>query len=97
MNDRHAENALKIADYLENRLGSAGEESFIRELGEDEELRRQYEEELLIRAMLGSEGLAGEGVEGMGLAGGGDMGDGWVSEGVKAVGYGSRLMSICGW
>jgi hypothetical protein len=52
MNDRHTENALKIADYLENRMNPSGEEDFMRELGRDEQLRLQFEEELLIRSLL---------------------------------------------
>lgn len=45
-------NEIRIINYLENRMSPAGEEAFMRELGENDELRRQYEEELLTRALL---------------------------------------------
>ena len=46
------ENALKIADYLEDRMSAAEEESFMKELGGDDTLRRQYEEVLMVQALL---------------------------------------------
>ena len=49
--EKFEENAIKIADYLENKMSSEEEEAFMRELGNDAELRGHYEEELLMHAM----------------------------------------------
>lgn len=46
------ENAIKIANYLEDKMSPAEEEAFMQELGADEELRQQYEEELLVSSLL---------------------------------------------
>jgi hypothetical protein len=46
------ENAIKIANYLEDKMSPAEEEAFMQELGTDEELRQQYEEELLVSSLL---------------------------------------------
>lgn len=60
MSDRQLENAMRIADYLEDRMSPEEEEGFMLELGGDEEMRRQYEEEMLIRA--GMKGEVGPGL-----------------------------------
>jgi hypothetical protein len=68
MSDHHWENSLRIAEYLEDRMAPAEEEAFMRALGEDEELRRQYEEELLIRGrMRGARGIGEAGVDADGV------------------------------
>jgi hypothetical protein len=49
------ENELKIADYLEDRLSAAEEESFMQELSANVTLRRQYEEVLMVQTLLSPE------------------------------------------
>jgi hypothetical protein len=46
------ENALRIANYLEDKMSSSEEEAFMRELETNETLRRQYEDELLVKTLL---------------------------------------------
>ncbi len=45
-------NEIRIINYLDNGMSPAEEEAFMRELGENDELRRQYDDELLTRALL---------------------------------------------
>ena len=45
-------NALKIANYLEDKMTSMEEEAFMQQLETDAELRKQYEDELLVSALL---------------------------------------------
>jgi hypothetical protein len=60
MTDRYLENLSRIADYLEDRMSAAEEEAFVQALGEEEDLRFQYEEELVMRGrMRGAAGEAG--------------------------------------
>jgi hypothetical protein len=51
MNETFDNNALKIATYLEEGMSPLEETLFMDELSRDETLRRQYEEELLIRSL----------------------------------------------
>jgi hypothetical protein len=50
-NDYEA-NEIRIVDYIDSRMSPAEEELFMQELGRDEGLRQQYENELLMRALL---------------------------------------------
>lgn len=50
-NDYEA-NEIRIADYIDSKMSPAEEEAFMLELGRDEGLRQQYENELLMRALL---------------------------------------------
>jgi hypothetical protein len=47
-------NEIRIADYLDNRMTPVEEEAFMQELGENAELRRQYEDELLMQGLVGN-------------------------------------------
>ncbi|MDR3714521.1 MAG: hypothetical protein P4L51_17040 [Puia sp.] len=51
--DNFENNEIKIANYLENKMSAAEELAFMQELDGDDELRKQYEEELLVRVLLG--------------------------------------------
>jgi hypothetical protein len=57
MTDHQKENALRIADYLGNKLSPEAREAFKRALGEDDVLRLQYVEALMNRAGTGSGGV----------------------------------------
>jgi tetratricopeptide (TPR) repeat protein len=48
-------NEIKIADYLSGRMNMAEQRAFIKELGENEVLRKQYEDELLMEDLLGEQ------------------------------------------
>src|SRR5579871_1531850 len=50
--DKFDENALKIANYLENRMNAEEEEAFMLELNSDDDLRNQYEDELSVSYIL---------------------------------------------
>jgi len=50
--DTNDDNDIKIADYLDNKMTAAEEVVFMHELSENDLLRKQYEEELLMRALL---------------------------------------------
>ena len=54
MTDSHdyEANEVRIADYIDSKMSPAEEEAFMQELGSDALLRQQYEEELLMRALL---------------------------------------------
>jgi hypothetical protein len=60
--DNSEENAIRIADYLEDRMSPEQEEVFVRGLGDDPHLRQQFEDELLARALLSDD--AGDSLEG---------------------------------
>jgi hypothetical protein len=49
-------NEIRIALYLEDKMTPEEEEAFVRELGTDETLRQQYEEELLMQALWADKG-----------------------------------------
>jgi hypothetical protein len=49
---RYEQNATRILSYLEDKMTPAEEEEFIRDLGEQEDLRLQYEDELAIQALV---------------------------------------------
>ena len=53
-------NEIRIADYIDSKMSPAEEEVFMLELGRDEGLRQQYENELLMRALLREERREGE-------------------------------------
>jgi hypothetical protein len=50
--DKLEENAIRIANYLEDRMSPGEEEAFMKELGENDMLREQYEGELLVQTLL---------------------------------------------
>jgi hypothetical protein len=52
MNDADDINALKIAQYLEDGMSPGEEVAFMKELNEDEVLRKSFEEVLLLREVL---------------------------------------------
>ena len=52
----HEDNEIRIANYLDDRMSPAEQEAFMQELGENEDLRRQYEDELLMYALLRERG-----------------------------------------
>ena len=54
------ENERKIADYLEDRMDAEEEERFMQEIGENGEIRRQYEEMLVVQTLLNSSGAVVE-------------------------------------
>lgn len=45
------DNEIRISRYLEDQMTPGEEEEFVRDLGADEALRQQYEEELLVQAL----------------------------------------------
>lgn len=49
---RYEQNATRILSYLEDKMTPSEEEEFIRDLGEQEDLRLQYEDELAIQALV---------------------------------------------
>ncbi len=53
--DNFEEHALKIANYLENKMSPEEEEAFMLELSSDDDLRQQFEDELAISAILKNE------------------------------------------
>jgi hypothetical protein len=53
------DNEIRIARYLEDKMTPGEEEEFVRDLGADETLRHQYEEELLMQALWEEKGRAG--------------------------------------
>lgn len=52
--------ALRIADYLENKMNPDEEKAFIKELGSNRDLRQQFEEGLLIAGLLKEDVLTEE-------------------------------------
>lgn len=44
--------SIKVADYLEDAMSDAEQEAFMEQLSNNEELRRQFEDELLVRSLL---------------------------------------------
>jgi hypothetical protein len=62
MTDTHdyEANEIRIADYIDSRMSPAEEEAFMQELGSNEVLRQQYENELLMRALLRERRQEGE-------------------------------------
>ena len=50
--DDFENNEIRIVDYFEDRMSPAEEEAFVRELAGNDELRAQYEDELLMRSLL---------------------------------------------
>jgi hypothetical protein len=58
-NDYEA-NESRIADYIDSKMSPAAEEVFMQELGRDDGLRQQYENELLMRALLREHRREGE-------------------------------------
>jgi hypothetical protein len=82
-------NEIRIADYLDNRLTPAEEEAFMKELGENGELRRQYEDELLMQGLVGNrEGEGAVGVGGEGEEPGLGMGSPWGTIAAASPGVG---------
>ncbi len=53
--DKTEENQIKIANYLDNQMNAAEEEAFMMELTNDADLRRQYEEELMVATILNND------------------------------------------
>ena len=48
-------NSIKIANYIDDRMSPAEEEAFMQELGNDETLKQQFEDELHIRSLLAND------------------------------------------